>query len=341
MSNKSILVIKLGALGDIIHSAGWFSLLRTYHANDSLSILTTPPYKDLVQRMGIFDHVFSFERFSFLNIKAWYQLHHWFNFNEFFCVYDLQGVNRTDWYKKILLPLSKKRTTQWISWEKKIRSNTHPHIRFKSILKELKNIKDNELYTSYYEFPLKRLLKWELSVKESIDSPYIILVPGSSNAHNGKKRWPYESYVELSKWMMNEGFSVVLVGTAKDHLHTLITKIKEFNPNKFYDYTSNDGCITNLAPLFANAQLAIGNDTGPMIFAGALGCKTLTLYNSSLNTGYLGGDHGHHAYYLDSDPLKILCTEKVIAHISCILNGSNTTLNLKKNIVQEDNSYNQ
>ena len=52
-----ILVIRLGALGDFIQSAGPFAAIRARHPDARIVLLTTAPFRDLAERAPWFDEV--------------------------------------------------------------------------------------------------------------------------------------------------------------------------------------------------------------------------------------------------------------------------------------------
>ena len=56
-ADQRILVIKLGALGDMIQAFAPFAQIRRAHPDARISLLTTPPFADLARRSGLFDEV--------------------------------------------------------------------------------------------------------------------------------------------------------------------------------------------------------------------------------------------------------------------------------------------
>ena len=62
MQKKNILVIKHGALGDMIFSLGAFMALRTHHKKDHLILLTSSPFKSLAEKTGYFDEIWIDDR---------------------------------------------------------------------------------------------------------------------------------------------------------------------------------------------------------------------------------------------------------------------------------------
>ena len=57
-----ILVIRLGALGNIIQSLGPFAAIRAHHANAEITLLTLHPYAAWMATAPYFDRVWIDER---------------------------------------------------------------------------------------------------------------------------------------------------------------------------------------------------------------------------------------------------------------------------------------
>ena len=96
------------------------------------------------------------------------------------------------------------------------------------------------------------------SSKIYIEKPYAILVPGGSK-HRKNKRWDFENFIEIIKFLEKKKIISVLVGGVDE-------KDIFQNKNK-YDSVINLIGKTNyseLAYLSSRAKLILGNDTGPM-----------------------------------------------------------------------------
>lgn len=94
----SILVIKLGALGDFVVADSAFKAIREHHQNETLHLLTTPPFKEFAEKLGYFDHVTAYPRFSKFDYRAVKNFIKWICTQDFHRIYDLQMVDRTALY---------------------------------------------------------------------------------------------------------------------------------------------------------------------------------------------------------------------------------------------------
>jgi ADP-heptose:LPS heptosyltransferase len=113
MHNK-ILIIKLGALGDMVQAASAFAALRQFHKKDHLTLLTTAPYQELAQKMGYFDEILIDERFKLFELSKLCKFRKYLRSQGFQKIYDLQNVDRTRLYSYLI-----SNKTKWIAPDKK------------------------------------------------------------------------------------------------------------------------------------------------------------------------------------------------------------------------------
>jgi ADP-heptose:LPS heptosyltransferase len=295
-----VLVIKLGALGDVINACSAFKALRDHYPYDELFLLTTNPYVDFAKDLKIFDKIFAETRaklFDFDKVKKTWDF---FRNKKFDIIYDLQMVDRTFFYSMIV-----PKKTQWIgaNFCKDIKPDkTHCLDRYKIVF-EKQGIKYfSNLDLSHIAKPLDALI---------LPEKFIVLVPSASNAHNGMKKWSEENFANLAKKIIDLGYAPVLVG--KDEDFKIIRSISPL----VIDLT-NQTSIRNLIYLGSKAKLAIGSDTGPMIALSSGGCPTITLY-SRVTKSHLGGSRNANSYKIQVEDLKDLNHLHVIDEINKVL----------------------
>ena len=103
MPHRRILVIKHGALGDIIQGLDGYASLRAGHQRDHLAVLTTPPFAGLFAAMPFFDEVLVDHRASPLNILANWRIRQMFR-RSWDRIYDFQSSKRTARYFAHFVP---------------------------------------------------------------------------------------------------------------------------------------------------------------------------------------------------------------------------------------------
>ena len=68
--HQRILVIKLGALGDVVLALGPMAAIRRHHPDAHITVLTTAPYVELLSRSPYVDEVWTDARPRFWQIGA-------------------------------------------------------------------------------------------------------------------------------------------------------------------------------------------------------------------------------------------------------------------------------
>ncbi len=295
----NILVIKLGALGDFVQATTAFRALRAQHPKAQMTLLTTAPYVDFARRLGFFDHILIDSR------PKWYQFAHigaiikTLRSRPFDTVIDLQGVDRTRLYKRLFL-----RSTVWVDHPSS-GNLPHPQDRFRYQLKAM----------AVHDLPTLDL--GMLAEPVTVPNPYALLIPGASNAHGGRKKWPEANYAALAKHLLGQGIQPVIIGGPAESFPIITQQVPEalnlVGKTSFYQ-------VIGLAK---HALFAVGNDTGPMLLAASGGCPTLTLY-SSVNPAAIGGAKGDKNLAIEVDDLNDLSVKSVIEK----LNGNMITSHL-------------
>src|SRR5258706_9202119 len=87
---RRILVIRLGALGNIIQSLGPFAAIRAHHRTADVTLLTRAPYADWLGHAPYFDHVWIDETPAWWALGRWLGLRRRLLAGRFERVYDLQ-----------------------------------------------------------------------------------------------------------------------------------------------------------------------------------------------------------------------------------------------------------
>jgi ADP-heptose:LPS heptosyltransferase len=100
---------------------------------------------------------------------------------------------------------------------------------------------------------------------------FVALVPGAA-PHRPEKRWPESKFANLAVQLQSRA---VVVGTKADAPFAAV--IKSFAPLT-RDLTGQTS-LAELVSVLGQARLVIGNDTGPMHIAAALGVHSLVLFS--------------------------------------------------------------
>lgn len=110
--------------------------------------------------------------------------------------------------------------------------------------------------------------------KFQLPARYALLVPGCSPGHS-HKRWPARHYARTVNNLHTMGIASVLIGTAAEK--DVLDEIQHLAPTAIN--LCGQTSLFDIAELARQAQIAIGNDTGPMHIAGIVGCPAISLFS--------------------------------------------------------------
>jgi ADP-heptose:LPS heptosyltransferase len=264
---QKVLVIRLGAFGDVLQSEGAIRDIRAHHLGASLAILTTKPFKKIFEKCPSVDRVLIDPRAPRLRLDRYLGLIVKMRRERFDFIYDLQNSRRTLSYRRwISSRWSQKNERQLQDWQATIG-------RRLSILERLKiQLEQAGVGTAH---TLRPDISWMaadvdgLLAGAGLGADFIVLIPGSSANHRDK-RWPH--YAELAAALAAEGFVVATApGPDEIELCRALPAMLLLDGGKPLDFFQ-------LAGVLRRARFVVGNDTGPTHMAAYLGAKGLALF---------------------------------------------------------------
>lgn len=268
---ESILIIKLGALGDFVQALGPMAAIRRHHQGASVVLLTSKPYVDLAKATGLFDDVWVDEE----RPKAWQigrvrRLRQKLKSRDFTRVYDLQTSDRSSFYFHILGPGKKP------EWSGIARGCSHPHANSRrGDMHTIERQREQLAMAGIDDVPMPDLSFATKDVSQyGIEKPFALLVPGGA-PHRPAKRWPAERYAELANHLYAQGVTPVLLGARAEQ--GIMTLIERDAPGAVNLCGKTD--FIDIAVLARGSALAVGNDTGPMHMITLAGCPSVVLYS--------------------------------------------------------------
>jgi len=271
MSNN-ILIIKHGALGDLIQITNALKSIRHKYPESKITLLTDIKFKFFSDRIIFIDEIIYENRPSFLRIDEWLTIILKITRRNFNIVFDLQNSDRTSVYYFFIRLFNSK--VIWSGSRKGGKYKYHPN-NFESV--PIKDRIKNQLALMNIEIYDNPDISWMLN-KNIINLPnndFVILLPGSSLEHK-HKRWPAEKFAELANHLKERNIDSIILGQSHSEGEEL-KKIKLLAP-KIIDFSNQD--LDCLATTASKAIGAIGNDTGPTFIAAAAGCPITWLLSS-------------------------------------------------------------
>jgi ADP-heptose:LPS heptosyltransferase len=274
---EQILVIKHGALGDVVLATAAFAAIRTQHPTAEITLLTTDPYAALLKDSPYFDAFRVDARRPWWHLGEALRVLRFLRSRPWRRVYDLQTSRRSSFYYR-LLP-SPKPEFSGIA-----RGCSHEHATpHRTRLHTLEREREQLSIAGITETPAPNIdwLKGEGAEAFGVHAPYALLVPGGS-AHGPEKRWPAEHYAALAAWCVEQGVQPVLIGTAAEaEVLDRIQKSEIGNLKPELRNLCNRTSFGAIAELARGARFAVGNDTGPMHIVAAAGCPSVVLFSSA------------------------------------------------------------
>ncbi|OYV37676.1 MAG: ADP-heptose--LPS heptosyltransferase [Rhodospirillales bacterium 20-64-7] len=252
---EEILVIKHGAFGDFIQALPAMSVIRAAHPGDRITLLTTRPYAALGGACGWFNRVEIDTRPEFWNLIGINKLRRQLAGYE--RVYDLQTSSRSSRYFRLAgRPL----------WSGIAPGCELPHADPNRNALHTRERLAGQLHDAgIFDIPAADL-SWATRADISrfaLPEAFTLLVPGAS-AHRPEKRWP--GYAALAAALPEP---CVIVGAAGEGAGIPGLDL------------SGQTSLLELGAIIARSKSAIGNDTGPMHLAAALGIPSTVLFSAA------------------------------------------------------------
>ena len=268
---ECILVIKLGALGDVVQALGPMSAIRRHHARAHITVLTTAQFAPLLSASPYVDETWIDPRPRAWQLGAWMSLRRKLRSARFARVYDLQTSGRSSFYSRLFGPGKRP------EWSGIAAGSSHPHANpgrdfMHTIERQAEQLRDAGIAdvpptdVSWLKADLERYV---------LPRRFALLVPGGSAARL-QKRWPAASYGALAARLLTRDVTPVVIGVASER--PLAAGIRAACPEA-RDLTGQTS-FAEIAALARRAQAAIGNDTGPMHLIAAAGCPCVVLFSA-------------------------------------------------------------
>ena len=303
---QNILVIKLGALGDIILALGPFAAIRQHHPDAKITLLTTPAFRAFLESSGYFDEIWMDSRPSLLQVSDWLNLKSRLRQGSFSRVYDMQTSDRSGWYFRLF---GSQRRPEWSGIA---RGCSHPHANSDRDYMHSIERQDEQLAMAGIPSVPSADLSWVTADtgRFGLEKRFVLLVPGGA-PHRLAKRWPAERYAELAQTLAGLGIQPVILGSSAEA--PLAREIMSTCSSAKNLCGQTD--LADIAVLAREAAGAVGNDTGPIHMIAATGCPTVVLF-SAVSDPSITAPRGTVVEVLRRDNLADLSVESVAAALS-------------------------
>lgn len=267
-----ILVIKLGALGDVVMATALLDAIARHHAEDELALLTTPAYAPLFADWPRYA-VTALPRGGWRDTLG---MACWVRRGRFDRIYDLQGNDRS----ALLCALSGSRERVGNhnrypythhppdAW----RGQCHIFVRLCAVLASagIEEVAARPLLPASAA-ARARVAQW-LAAQGLAAGRFVLLHAGAST-RRPEKRWPH--FAALAARLEQAGLRVVWLGGEEDRaLNAALAASGGIDATGVFN-------LTELAELGRHAAFAVTNDSAPMHVLAAAGIAVFGLFGPS------------------------------------------------------------
>ncbi len=282
MNIKSVLMVKLSAIGDVIHALPVSYALKEAYPEARVTWVVEPPAYNLLEGNPYIDEIIVFEKKKFKSLAGFWEnfgpFREKLNQHKYDAVLDLQGLFKSAaiaWCSKAPIKLG---TCNMRELSDKIsRPVVGPNAQGHIVERYLDVARALGCGVNKVEFPIsitpedgKMARSYLYAAGCKGDIPYVVLAVG---ANWPNKRWPVAYYAKLSDWLSEQGYLPVIIGggALDEELVEDISRATEFPPVNMVGKTT----LRQLAYVIKEAKATVGGDTGPVHLSAGLGTPTI------------------------------------------------------------------
>ena len=281
---KNILVVKLSAIGDVIHALPVSYAIKERFPKAHLTWVVEKPAYPILEDNPYIDDIILFEKKRFRTVRGFLEefrpFRHALRARKYDAALDLQGLFKSaaivaqSGAKLRLGTANMREGSSYVSHSiKGAHASGHIVERYLDVARAL-GCRVDEVRFPVAVSPAEAASAEELLAAEGVpeNRSFAVLAIG---ANWPNKRWPVKYFAVLADWLYSEKLIPVLVGGGRldESLVCDIEALTEVPPVNLVGRTS----LKELAHIFKRAALVLGGDTGPVHLAAGLGTKTVML----------------------------------------------------------------
>lgn len=284
MAFSNILIVKLSAIGDVIHALPVAHALKQCYPNAKISWMVEKAAAGILSGNPDIDEILLFDKPQFKSLSGLLKngrgLSRELRKRQFGLALDLQGL-----FKSAAVAYLSGARHRYVYQNAREGSSllahrvVGPHEKghvveqYLDVVRELGCLVEKAVFpiafTEQEKQAAEKIARWQ---GLNITQPYIVLSPG---ANWPNKRWPAAHFATLADRLGDKGIPIVLTGGPDDAV--LADEIKRITAIPPVDLTGKTS-LKELAWLIKQSDVFIGGDTGPMHLAAALGTPVVALY---------------------------------------------------------------
>lgn len=281
---RKILFIRLGAIGDVVHTTSAYQTLRQYYKNIDIDYLTSSLMQELLNNDPMLRQVLSVDDPT---LDGWFRLAQRLSEERYDMVVNLQPSFKTRFFCMVL---NNKHTLTYKKFKpKKGQQHIHAVENFYKTVTPM--LPDVEMPNNLKLYLDQNIIKWATHKLEKENVTHAVgIVPGVSSVRRGRV-WPLSYWERVVDYIANQKrLNVIIFGGTSEQeiaqqLHSInISKVRNFC-GKF--------SIAQTAAVLSLCRVVIGSDTGPTHIASAVGPRVIGLYGATPpeRSGVFGSGH--------------------------------------------------
>lgn len=299
MTYKNILIVKLSAIGDVVHALPVASALKNCYPKARITWVVEKPAYDLLTNNPYIDEIIVFDKLKFKSFLGF--MHHSPGFirrlreAKFDLSLDLQGLFKSGMISFLSgansrLVYENAREGSHLLSKRVVGEYSQGHVvdRYLDVVRSLgckihKPVFDVVVPPDQGELTRRIVAKAGLDIERS----YVVLALG---ANWPNKIWPFEHFAKLSDRLYNANIIPVMIGGSGDRiLADHISSMTQIPPIDLTGKTT----LKQLAYVIQKASAFVGGDTGPMHLSVAMGTPTVALMGptDTIRNGPYGKGH--------------------------------------------------
>lgn len=276
MAEPKFLVVRLGSLGDIVHTFPAVSALRHSFTSAKIIWLTHPRWEELVQAARLADEIWEIETRSMPSVRKNLR---WIREGKFSTAIDYQGL-----WKSAAIPFLARVPRRIGFGSKSVREFGVPVLYSERVEATAEHVVDKNGALSLRAGAVRPTERVQLAVageakakisamlRDNATGKYSVLSPGGGWV---SKCWPAERYGELARRLFEElGLrSLINFGPSEEGLASKV--ISAAGTAAAFPYSGKFG---ELMAVLQGAACMVGGDTGPLHLADALGTRVVAIF---------------------------------------------------------------
>lgn len=294
MKTKKILILRLGATGDVIHTTIIATAIKQKHPDWQIHYLTQREIAPLLENHPHIDKVLTWNRDNRKSFKQFFNTASELFKERYDIILNLTAALRNIALSILAMPKKiahrKYLEGSWVQDYFETAKHVIPDIEMPE---RLYLGTDNELLTK-----IKQDLK-------DYPRPYIVLIPGGGTDRNRQGRiWNIQKYKTLISKLKQEYGGTIIVSGSKEENNYHQT-LQDDNVIIF----SGKHSLKESSNLYSLADLMISGDTGPIHIASAHNIKTLAILGSTSPDKIK--PYGKNGYYIEPNSECKYCWKKL------------------------------